>query len=272
MVGRYSLVEINRNNEFERHFIKFYCEELGKDISSVRLQDIDCFTSSFENSSEFENYLRKNGMGHYDTSRYCIVTTYDEKEYYFKVIFNSPVISRIANKVNASYVTVDDDYRSVIDVFRSYIREPKFLESVINTTYFKKKFKDKIVRYIELVNNNQKDYDEFEEERKLWLEISEEFKRYKTFRGLYLFIEVYKKYGYVEKNEYHNNNKEQVENTNNNNTNQSKMVGSDIKVEPMISNADDYNKEYDEFLSDEEFNDAYGEGNATQYTKGARHD
>ena len=86
-------------------------------------------------------------------------------------------------------------------------------------------------------------------------------------------MEKYKRYGYVDRPDYsYNNDKEKNVVESNNIVQNNNVVGSTKEPVELIASADDYNQEYDEFLTEDEYSDAYGDGNATQYIKGARHD
>lgn len=272
-MGKYSLLAIDRTTNSER-IIWLHSKEKDKEIEKFNLSEIDCFTSSFNGELAFNKYLREQGIETFDNVRYCIVTTYDKKDYYFKVIFNSQLINNVSKNVKAGYISVDDNYRDVINSFYSNIDSKSFQESIENTNYIKGNLKQKIIKYISIRSNEKNHVDEYEEQTRLSFEINEEFKRYKTFRGLYLFLEKYKRYGYVEKPEYSNNNNSMGNNVveSNNIVQNNNVVGSYKEPAQLIASADDYNQEYDEFLTEDEYSDAYGEDNATQYIKGARHD
>ena len=137
-----------------------------------------------------------------------------------------------------------------------------------------------MLRYADFINQNKTREDEFEVGHLLKWKIDDELKRYKTFRGFYIFVEQYKKYGFVEKNYQRyrgiieeENTREQETKIDKHNVIQYQNTESDEFRPKIISNVDEYNKEYDEFLSEEEYADAYGTNDEEYiYTKGVIHD
>lgn len=285
-MGRYSLVVVNRN-EKSRHIINVYDLEKKEYKQSVHIRDIDAFTSGFSSSFDFIKYLNEKGIIKFSDASIFIVSKYQGKEFYYKTIFNSNKINDIAKTVKAGYLdATSDGYSDVVTYFYDHIKEEKFQKSIENAVTIPSSLKIAMLQYIEILNNTNKekiDFEDLEEKNRLYWKINEELKRYKTFRGVHIFIEQYKKYGFVAKKiqtynqdiETHIYESQSKETTNLKVMTQKmeKDNDDDFKLK-VISNVEDYNREYDKFLSEEEYIDAYGDDKEEEYvlTKGAKHD
>lgn len=285
-MGRYSLVVVNRN-EKSRHIINVYDLEKKEYKQNVHIKDIDAFTSKFSSSFDFIKKLNEEGIINFSDASIFIVSKYQGKEFYYKAIFNSDKIHDIAKTVKAGYVTsMHDGYNEAITYFSGHVKELNFQQSIENAVTIPAGLKTSMLQYIEILNNEEKgksSFEDSEEKSRLRWKINEELKRYKTFRGFHIFIEQYKKNGFVAKpvRRYNEEIEEQIYEPKKTEATRLKAVPQepiennedDIKSK-IISNVDDYNREYDEFLSEEEYADAYGENMVEKYvlTKGAKHD
>lgn len=263
-MGKYSLVVTN-NKDKSSHNISVYDLEKKEYKEKVHIKDIDAFTSKFNGDFDFIKYLNEENIINFSDASFHIISKYKETDFRFKVIFNSEMINNTAKKVKAGYIdSTKEGYNDIKGYFYNNIRENNFIESIKNTSYITTSFKNIIIRYVELVNKEKDREEQLNEERILKWQIDEELKRYKTFRGFHLFIEQYKKYGYVKApvKKYDNYYLEQYNDdvkVVNKSTKEPKVELEEESTTKIISNVDDYNKEYDEFLSEEEYADAYGD-------------
>ena len=285
-MGKYSLVVVNKN-EKSRHIINVYDLEKKEYKQNVHIKDIDAFTSKFSGGFDFIKYLNEKGIINFSDASVFIISKYQGKEFYYKTIFNSDKINDIARTVRAGYLdATNEGYSDAIEYFYNHVKEKKFEESIENAVTIPSTLKIAMLQYIEILNNadNEKgSLEDLQEKNRLRWKINEELKRYKTFRGFYIFVEQYKKYGFVKKPvlkyndemDEHNHELQKKETVNLKTTMQEPLKNDDDDFKSkVISNVDDYNREYDEFLSEEEYRDAYGADKEEEYvlTKGAKHD
>lgn len=264
-MGKYSLVVVN-NEDKSKHNISVYDLEKKEYKEKVHIKDIDTFTSKFNGDFEFIKYLNEANIISFSDASFHIISKYNGNDLHYKVIFNSEMINNVAKTVKAGYIdSTKEGYSDIRNYFYNNIRENNFIESIKNTSYITTSFKNIIIRYIELANKEKDREEQLNEERVLKWKIDEELKRYKTFRGFHLFIEQYKKYGYIKAPvkkfydyylEQYNDDVKVVKKS----IKEPQAVLEEESITKIISNVDDYNKEYDEFLSEEEYADAYGDG------------
>lgn len=263
-MGKYSLIVVN-NEDKSKHNINVYDLEKKEYKEKVHIKDIDAFTSKFDGDFDFIKYLNKENIINFSDASFYVVSKYKEKDFHFKVIFNSEMINDVAKTVKTGYIdSTKQGYSDIKGYFYNNISENNFIESIKNTSYITSNFKNIIIRYIELVNKVKDREEQLDEERILRWQIDEELKRYKTFRGFHLFIEQYKKYGYVKApikkyDDYYFEQCDDVKVKNRPTEKPKFEIEQEESTIKTISNVDDYNKEYDEFLSEEEYADAYGD-------------
>ena len=278
---KYSLIVKNKDTGSKK-VLSVFDQETYQMKDKVYLKDIDIFTSHFRSKESLTNYLNEKGLIDFYNASYYIVSKYNGRELYFRVIINSEEIERVAKKVKAGYIdTSDKSYAETLTYIFDEMSHDNFKESIPNGKTLQPTLRSDIYKYIDLPS--EKTMEEEQLERELKFKIYEEIKRYKTYRGLYIFLEEYKKYGFVKKREEYQGNQEiynqiEIENEMNsqepkkNSKNESqkkteykKDPSADSIVKVFHQSAEEYNKEYDEFLSDEEYADAYGGTEAAGY-------
>lgn len=275
-MGKYSLVVVNNENKIEQ---TIDVPDLEKEYSAkVHIKDIDAFTSTFQGGFAFIRYLKEKGIINNSDVTFHIVSKFKGEKLHYKVIFNSNMIESVAKSVKAGYLdATKEGYREILTYFYKHTEETKFQESINNAPTINTTVKNLMGQYIEISNREKFQTEELEEERRLKLQIEEELKRYKTFRGVYLFIEQYKRYGFVKPYRKYD---EQVDYLAYEQANMLAKTSGSVQHSIMTSdeskrgifNVDDYNQEYDEFLEPEEYEKAYGTEDGYVYTKGVKHD
>lgn len=266
-MGRYSLVVVNKLEKLSQ-IINVYDLEKQEYSEKVHIKDIDAYTSQFSGSIDFINHLNQKGIINFTDATFYIVSKYKNQDLHFKVIFNSEMIYNVAKDVKAGHLnSTQEGYSEILAYIYDHIKETRFQESIRNAVTINTSVKNLLLRYIDFVNKEKNREEDFQEERKLKLEVETELKRYKTFRGIHIFVEQYKKYGFVEAPNYRKNQRlerqiyeQQYIEENKTRAVQRQTVEDSLEesTTKVISNVDDYNKEYDEFLSEEEYENAYG--------------
>lgn len=232
--------------------------------SKVHIKDIDNFTSQFMDSNQMIYNLKKSGVIDFSSGNCYIESQYKNKEIKYKAIFSSKFITKVSKSVVSGYICPNEieGFGTFIGDFFDSLKDEFVMSYILKSIYFIDDNKDLFRKYISIqkqLENGTNDNELLNEAQRLRFKITEELKRYKTFRGLYLFTEEQKKFGSKPK---HNQNIVEPFN----------QKTPEYVEKPLgYRDVDVYNQEYEEFLSDEEYDDAYGSG-GNQYTKGARHD
>jgi len=272
IMGKYSLIAVDKNNKSE-HIISVYDSEKREMKKSVHIKDIDAYTSKFFDAQNLLYRLHEDEVINFTKGHFYIESTYKNTTIKYKVIFNSKMIQSVTGHVRAGHICLNEvevldgveNYRDLVKDFLKSLTDENVLDKVRNSIYFVKANKDIFSKYSVIKKQLEvgvSDSELFTEEQRLRTKIIEELKRYKTFRGLYLFDQEQKRFAHVG-NIQRNNLPEKIE------------IKTNVEYEEKpegYRDVDLYNQEYDEFLSEEEYADAYGGESPTQYVKGAKHD
>ena len=262
-MGKYSLIVVNKDDNSE-HIINIYDSEKKEKKSKVHIKDIDNFTSQFMDSNQMLSKLKDDEIIDFSNGFCYVESQYKNKEIKYKAIFSSKFINKVSQSVVSGYICPNqiEGYGTFINEFLTSLKDDSVMMVVFKSIYFVDANKELFRKYVTIkkqLENGTNDNELLNEAQILRFKIIEELKRYKTFRGLYLFTEEQKKFG----------NKPR---TNKNLVEPVIQKTSEYVEKPLgYRDVDMYNQEYEEFLSDEEYDDAYGSG-GNQYIKGARHD
>ncbi len=277
---KYSLMVKNKDNGVEK-IIPVFDQEMYKMKEKVYFKDIDIFTCDFVNKDALTQYLIEKGLIDFENASYYITSRYDGRDLHFRVIFNSEEIKRVAKKSKAGYIdTSDKSYSETLDYIFSEMSNENFKESIKNGKTIQPTLRSDMYKYTELPSYKRVEDEQLE--RELKFKIREGIKRYKTYRGLYIFLEEYKKYGYVKAKENYQDNQniyeqmyieEELRKQEQQQTTQKTEETPKYKKDPSAEeplkqihqSAEEYNQINDEFLSEEEYKEAYGGDEASGY-------
>lgn len=248
-MGRYSLVVVNKIDNLG-HIINVYDLEEKKEKDKVNIKDIDVFTNKYDNNEQMLEDLYKKGIINFYQGRSYIVSRYKEKNIHFKTIFNSKDVLEIASSVNSGFICNFNTsfYSNMVHELFENLENKVFFDELEQTIYISFSVKSMIVQYRNILLKEKYHEEDLEEERRLKLQILEELKRYKTFRGMYLFFKEYKFCSYKYRKI---RDEEKVKYIPKEATYKEKEKG--------FRDVDLYNQEHEEFLSEEEYNDAFGQ-------------
>ncbi len=253
-MGKYRLIAIDSQNNSE-HIIHVYNQETGKYEESVHIKDIDNLTSQYLDDSNFIADLNAQGITNFTKGTTKIVSKFKEKDLCFKTIYHSKLIESCAKEVKHGFIQVGDN--DAYDLFYAEFMEKlktnsNFRKAIETTKYINPTVKMLFLNYY-LTLSQDINEEELQEQQKLKIAIANEFKRYKTFRGLYIFMDECKQ-----------NKKLSVAHKNVN-----KLIEKPVErmksyeeVHPInegLSAVDRYNQMHEEYLSEEEYDVAYGD-------------
>lgn len=260
-MGKYSLV-VEDTLHHTSKIIDVLDLETKEKRKKVHIKDIDYMTSSFKDKDDLLNHLYNEGIIDFSFGNTYIVTTYKEHEIYYTNIYNREDVKCVSAKVKAGFVDdKDSQYQQTVKVFWNLMQDSSVKEKIAQTKYINKSLKDKLLRYIETMSKEIFKKEELLEQQALLKDIKKELSRYKTYRGIVLLIATYH-------NEYKRKYKPKIDNQKKEKSKISKISENEFqaqiqKYEQMrnllngMTDTERYNREYDEFLSDEEYEEAY---------------
>lgn len=253
----YSLIVADKNGN--ERIIPVYSNRYKEYKDKVNIWDIDKLTSSYSTREDFIEYLRNEGIIDYNYRYTHIMSIYNEKELKYKNIYNSKLITDCSNnvvdsKINVSKVPEYQEYfNKVIQLLK---KDKNFREKINETPSINNSLKEVLFKYYDEMTNERIGYMEEDLVEEYWREMVLKLKEYKNFRQMYVFVEEYLK----PPKTYIKPKKSEPEKKKYNTT-----IQSNIPYEITFNYADlaefnHGNREYEEFLDEEEYEDAYGKG------------
>ena len=253
----YSLIPASKNGNEKR--VPVYSSRYAEDKDKVNIWDIDRITSLYSTKEAFMEYLRSEGIIDYTYGYTYIMRTYKEKELKYKNIYNSKLINDCSNnvidsKIDVSKVPEYQDYFNKVSTL--LMKDEKFRNELGNTVSINNSLKEILLNYYQESTKEHIGYMEEDLVTKYRYEMTTTLREYKSFRQMYVFVEEYlkppKTYTKPKKSEPK---KKKYSTT----------IQSNIPYEIKFNYADlaelnHGNREYEEFLDEEEYEDAYGKG------------
>ena len=253
----YSLIAVSKNGDEKR--IPVYSSRYNIDKDKVNIWDIDKITSSYSTREDFMKYLRSEGIIDYTYGYTYIMRIYKEKESKYKNIYNSKLINDcstnvVDSKIDVSKVPEYQDYFNKVTTL--LMKDGNFRKELEKSYIINSSLKEILINYYQESITEHVGCMEEDLITKYRYEMTTTLREYKSFRQMYVFVEEYlkppKTYIKPKKNEPE---KKKYSTT----------IQSNIPYEIKFNYADlaDLNhgdREYEEFLDEEEYEDAYGKG------------
>lgn len=247
-MGKYSLVVKNALDN-SIHYIKAMNLDTLKWEKSVNLKDIDYWTSQFSDKFSFLENLYHLGIIDFKYGNTYIETIYGGRDYHFKNLYNNNKINDIAISVLNGEIKKQALAEQPIKEFFSLVARENFMSKLQQTKYINKALKSKLINYIEGLKVAEVRPEKIEEIQDLYIEIRKELMHYKSFRGMVLFMSEYElDYDYSRIKTSQIQEPLVIRNTS------PKEKTSDFH---NMTDTERYNRKYDEFLSEEEYEKAY---------------
>lgn len=259
-MGKYSLIVENTLNN-KKYTINVFELESREWKSKVHIKDIDNWTSSFEDKDAFLKYLYDEGIIDFRFGNTYIITKFKDNDIYYKNIYHSKTIGSTSLKVEGGFIDTNDCalYSTTVEKFFALMEDIAFDQKLGLTKYINPTLKTLIKNYRELKKTEIFEIEQLEQQQYLLQAIKNECRRYKTFRGIVLFLTEYQK-------EYEPRYVPRKKDTMDSFINKQKNIVNTYQnnLEEKISGVERYNREFDEFLSEEEYKEAY-QGNEHQH-------
>ena len=260
IMGKYSLVVEDTLKKLKK-IIDVVDLDDKKIKAKVNIKDIDCVTSSFESKDKFLEYLCDKGIIDFHFGNTYIVSIHKGIEQKYDTIYNNDSILYLTTKVKKGFICdkSSNNYQSNLNDFIAVIDSCKYQAEIEKSRYINRSYKDKIIRYMTLKSKSLESEEEMNELNFLLDDIKQEASRYKTYRGIVLFLKTYnlsldRMYVGTKKDV---KKKEAVKTII---TNRERLLEQYEQARNLINGMTDteaYNQKYDEYLSEEEYEWAY---------------
>lgn len=261
-MGKYSLIVKDKENN-NLKIIPVTDLKRQEKRNFVNMNDIDYWTSQFTDKYSFMEHLYNNGIIDFKTGNAYIVTHLNDNELVYKCIFKDEKINKISQNVLGGEIQrLDSDCcKDIIKKFFDLMEQSDFIPKIEATKYITQTLKDLIQKYHNIYNRTNYTAEEVEEFNNIKEEIYKCFKRYKNFRGLVLFEKEYDniyKYQNIQKSvsvkpkpkKFKLSTKEEINKI-------AEKYSRSCDKQRGMTRTEAYNREYDEFLTEEEYENAY---------------
>lgn len=250
-MGKYSLI-VKNTLDNSIHYINTMNLDTLKWEKNVNLKDIDYWTSQFPDKFSFLENLYNLGIIDFKYGNTYIETIYGGRDYHFKNLYNNSKLNDIASSTENGEIKNQELADEQIKEFFALMARENFMNKLDQTKYMTKTIKRKLINYMETASSAKIRPEEICKMQILYFDIRKEFMRYKSFRGMILFMNEYE----LEYNYRFDRTKHPV-------TQKKSSIIDNVKPKDFLNDMQDsieterYNQQYDEFLSEKEYNEAY---------------